>query len=95
MKNISLFGKKRSRQKSKGVKALKIGKSAGVVNIPAELVQAGGKAMLDVLTLIFNTILKTGEWSSTWTQSLFITLPKRKLVAVTKLQNHQPYQSLL
>ena len=32
------------------VKALKMGKSAGVDNIPAELVQAGGEAMIDILT---------------------------------------------
>ena len=32
------------------VKTLKIGKSAGVDNIPAELVQAGGEAMIDILT---------------------------------------------
>ena len=32
------------------VKALKMGKSAGVDNIPAELVQAGGEAMTDILT---------------------------------------------
>ena len=29
------------------VKALKMGKSAGVDNIPAETVQAGGEAMID------------------------------------------------
>ena len=34
------------------VKALKMGKSAGVDNIPADLVQAGGKTMIDILTLI-------------------------------------------
>ena len=34
------------------VKALKMGKSAGVDNIPAELVQAGGEAMIDILTAI-------------------------------------------
>ena len=32
------------------VKALKMGKSAGVDNIPAELLQAGGEAMIDILT---------------------------------------------
>ena len=32
------------------VKALKMGKSAGVDSIPAELVQAGGEAMIDILT---------------------------------------------
>ena len=34
------------------VKALKMGKSAGVDNIPAELVQAGGEAIIDILTTI-------------------------------------------
>ena len=50
------------------VKVLKMGKSAGVDNIPAELVQAGGEAMIDILT---------GEWPTAWTQSLVITLPKK------------------
>ena len=56
------------------VKALKIGKSAGVDKIPAELVQAGGEAIIDILT---NKIWKTGEWPITSTQSLVITLPKK------------------
>ena len=38
------------------VKALKIGKSAGVDNIPSELVQAGGEAMIDMLLIICNKI---------------------------------------
>ena len=56
------------------VKALKTGKSAGVDNIPAELVQAGGDAMIDILTTICNKIWKTGEWPTTWTQSLDRTI---------------------
>ena len=59
------------------VKALKMGKSAGVDNIPAELVQAGGKAMIDILTAVCNKIWKTGEWPTTWTQSLVIMLQKK------------------
>ena len=59
------------------VAALKKGKSAGVDNIPAELVQAGGEPMIDVLTKICNKIWKTGEWPTPWTQSLIITLPKK------------------
>ena len=59
------------------IKALKMGKSAGVDNIPAELVQAGGEAMIDILTAICNKIWKIGEWPTTWTQSLVITLPKK------------------
>ena len=53
------------------------GKSAGVDNIPAELVQAGGEIMIDVLTEICNRIWRTGEWPTPWTQSLIITLPKK------------------
>ena len=59
------------------VKVLKMGKSAGVDNIPAELVQAGGEAMIDILTTICNKIWKAGEWPTTWTQSLVITHPKK------------------
>ena len=60
------------------VASLKKRKSAGVDNIPAELVQArGGKTMIDVLTEICNRIWRTGEWPTTWTQSLIITLPKK------------------
>ena len=54
-----------------------MGKSAGVDNIPAELVQAVGEAMIDILTTICNKILKTGEWPTIWAQSLVITLPKK------------------
>ena len=59
------------------VRALKVGKSAGVESIPAELVQAGGESMLDILNSNCNMIWKTGEWPTTWTQSLVITLPKK------------------
>ena len=59
------------------VKALKMGKSSGVDNIPAELVQAGGEAMIYILTTICYKIWKTGEWLTSWTQSLVITLPKK------------------
>ena len=71
------------------VKALKIGKSAGVDNIEAELVQAGREAMTDILTAICNKIWKTGEWPTTWTQSLVITLPKKG-----NLQLCQNYKTL-
>ena len=49
------------------------GKSAGVDNIPVELVQACGETMTDVLTEICNRIWRTGKWSTPWT--LIITLP--------------------
>ena len=50
------------------VASLKKGKSAGVDNIPAELVQAGGETMINVLTEICNRIWRTGEWPTLWTQ---------------------------
>ena len=59
------------------VEALNMGKSAGEDNIPPELVQAGGETMIDILSSICNKIWKTGEWPTTWTQSLIITLPKK------------------
>ena len=43
------------------VQLLKKGKSAGVDNIPAELVQAGGEDVITFLTTIFNKIWQTGE----------------------------------
>ena len=43
------------------VQSLKKGKSAGVDNIPAELVQAGGEEVITSLTTISNKIWQTGE----------------------------------
>ena len=48
---------------------LKKGKSSGVDNIPADLVQAGGEDVTTALTTICNKIWQTGEWPTTWTQS--------------------------
>ena len=71
--------------------SLKTGKSAEVDNIPAELVQAGGETMVDVLTEICNRIWRTGERPI---QSLITTLPKKgQLAALPELQNYQPHQS--
>ena len=59
------------------VAALKKGKSVGVDNVPAELVQAGGETIIDVLTNICNKIWRTREWPYPLTQSLIITLPEK------------------
>ena len=71
------------------VQSLKKGKSAGVHNIPAELVQAGGEDVITALTTICNKIWQTGEWPTLWTQSLVITLPKKG-----NLQQHQNYRTI-
>ena len=73
--------------------SLKKGKSAGDDNIPAELVQAGGETMIDVLTEICNRIWRTGEWPPPWTQSLLLHSLKRQLAAPPELQDYQPHQS--
>ena len=59
------------------VKSLRKGKSAGVDNIPAKLLQQGGEAMVNALLIICNKIWQTGKWPTPWTQSLVITLPKK------------------
>ena len=67
---------------------MKKGKSAGVNNIPAELVKAGGEDVITALTTICNKIWQTGKWPTPWTQSLVITLHKEG-----NLQQCQPHQS--
>ena len=52
-------------------------KSAGVENIPAELVQAGGEDVITAVTTICNKIWQTREWPTPWTQPLVITVPKK------------------
>ena len=68
---------------------MKKGKSAGVNNIPAELVQAGGEDVIIALMTICNKIWQTGEWPTPWTQSLVIKLPKKG-----NLQQCQNYRTI-
>ena len=71
------------------VQSLKKGKSAGVDNIPAELVQVGGEDVITALKTICNKIRQTGAWPTPWTQSLVITLPKKG-----NLQRCQNYRTI-
>ena len=48
------------------VQSLEKRKSAGVDNIPAELVLAGGEDVITALTTICNKIWQTGEWPTSW-----------------------------
>ena len=50
------------REVEAAVQSLKEGKSAGVDNIPAELVQAGGEDVITALMTICNKIWQKGEW---------------------------------
>ena len=49
------------REVEAAVQSLKKGKSAGVDNIPEELVQTGGEDVITALTTICNKIWQTGE----------------------------------
>ena len=77
------------REVEAAVQSLKKGKSAGVDNIPAEPVQAGGEDVITTLTTICNKIWQTGEWPTPLTHSLVITLPKKG-----NLQQCQSYQTI-
>ena len=59
------------------IKSLKKDKSPGVDNIPGELIQAGGDAMVTTLWHICNKVWKTKKWPKSWTQSLVLSLPKK------------------
>ena len=65
------------------IQSLEKEKSAGVNNVPEELVQAGGEDVITALTTICNKIWTKGEWPTPWTQSL--TEPE--------LSNNKPHQS--
>ena len=74
------------REVEAATESLKKGKSAGVDNIPVELVQAGGEDVITALKTICNKIWQTGEWPTPWTQSLVITLPTKD--NLQQRQNH-------
>ena len=71
--------------------SLKKRKSAGVDNIPAELVQAGGEVMIDALHIICSKIWLTGKWPTQWTQSLIITLPKKGNLQMCQIYSNEPH----
>ena len=77
------------REVEAAVQSLKKEKSAGVDNIPAELVQTGGEDVITTRTTICNRIWRTEEWPSPWTQSLVITLPKKG-----NLQQYENYRTI-
>ena len=68
--------------------SLKKGKSAGVNNIPAELVQAGGEAKITAVTTIWNN-LANRRMANPMDPVLVITLPKKG-----NLQQCQNYRTI-
>lgn len=59
------------------VKELKVNKSPGADNITAELIQNGGEATLKLIHKLCNSIVRSREWPSQWTESVLIVIPKK------------------
>ena len=75
---------------------LKKGKSAGVGNTPAELVQTGGEDVITTLTTICNKIWQTGEYQMAIPMDPVLshhTSQERQPAAVPELPNNKPHQS--
>jgi len=53
------------------------GKSAGVDNIPGELIAHGGAPTLEALLKISNNIWSTGIWPQQWIHSIVVPIPKK------------------
>ena len=69
------------------VKSLKIGKAPGVDNVAAKLLIAGGDPVIDVLHKLCNHTWRTGEWPTSWTKSLILTIPKKG--SIKECGNHR------
>ena len=69
------------------VRTMKTGKSAGIDNIPAELIKYGGPEMINALTIICQRIWTSKEWPDEWTKSILIPLPKKG--NLKKCQNYR------
>ena len=65
------------REVEAAVQPLKKGKSAGVDNIPAELVQAGREDVITALAIICSKIWQIGEWQTPWTHPLSSHFPRK------------------
>ena len=74
------------------VQSLKKGKSAGVDNIPAELVREGEQDIFTAPSTICNKIWQTGEWGSMDPVLSHHTSQERQPTTAPELPNDQPHQ---
>ena len=72
---------------TEAINSLKNGKAAGIDNIPAELLKAGGEEMHKVMLKICNEAWKKNKWPEQWTKSILIKLPKKG--NLKKCKNHR------
>lgn len=61
----------------KAIQQLKVRKSPGPDEIPAELVKLLDNKSISVLTAFFNQVYQSGELPDDWKRSIFIALPKK------------------
>jgi len=59
------------------INRLASGKSPGIDRIHSEFLKAGGDAMVNILHILFNLILETGEIPSTFKKALIVVLYKK------------------
>ena len=62
---------------SSAINKLKSGKSPGIDSIYSEFLKAGGDAMVEILHVLFNLILETGEIPSSFKKALIVVLYKK------------------
>jgi len=59
------------------VRQLKNGKSAGIDNIPGELIRNGDQHAISILLNICNEIWLSGKWPQSWVNSMIVPIPKK------------------
>ena len=81
-------------QKSEGCSTITEGREVSwSCQHPSIAGSSGGEDVITALMTICNKIWQTGEWPTPWTQSLVITLPKKRQPAVVpELPKYQPHQ---
>ena len=72
------------------MRSLKVDKSLGVDNVPAELLKHRGSELIRLLT-VCQRIWETKQWPKVCTQSLIIPIPKKGNLSLC--QKHQPNKS--
>ncbi|GFO13526.1 endonuclease-reverse transcriptase [Plakobranchus ocellatus] len=70
----------------KAISSSKLGNSAGIDNIPVEIIQAAGEPTIDMLHQIYDKLWQTGQWPKPWTKPSVIS-QKRELKTLPELSN--------
>ena len=66
------------------IKSLKIGKVAGVDNIPPEAIRVGGEVSIEALHSLLNKIWRQEEIPDEWRKGLLVKLPKKGIPPIVR-----------